>query len=260
MKKIFLSAVIMGASLFSFAQDISVDEILDNYFENIGGREAWGELNGHKMSAEVDAQGMTIPVDVWIMKDGKTTTKFTFQGMEMVQGAFDGEVSWSTNFMNMKAEQASAEDSENAKRNSKDYPGPFLNYKDHEYEIELMGIEDADGTDCYKLKVTKTPILVDGEETDNIVYYFFDAENFVPVRSEQEITSGQMKGQTAITELSDYQEVEGLYFPFSVTYRSEEGEGQTIEFDTIELNPEVKEDFFKFPGEEETEETEEKQD
>ncbi len=257
MKKIFLSAAIVGASLFSFAQDITVDEILDNYFENTGGRKAWSKLEGHKMSAELDQQGMIIPIEVYEMKDDRAITKITFQGMELAQGAFDGEVLWSTNFMNMRPEKAAAEATENKKRNLGSYPNPFLNYKDLGYEVELMGTEDIDGVECYKVKITMNPTMVDGEETENTEFYYFDAENFVPIRVEAEITSGQMMGQMAITELSDYQEVDGLYFPFSVTMRSEEGPGQTIEFDSIELNPEVSDDLFKFPGGEESEETEE---
>jgi outer membrane lipoprotein-sorting protein len=252
MKKIFLSAAIMGASLFSFGQDVTVDEILDNYFENTGGREAWNELEGHKMSAEVDQQGMVIPIDVYEMKDDRTITKINFQGMEIAQGAFDGDVLWSTNFMSMKAEKADAEATENMKRNLGNYPNPFLNYKDLGYSVELMGNEDVDGVDCFKIKLTMNPTLVEGEETENVQFYYFDTENFVPIRMDSEITSGQMKGQMAITELSDYQEVDGLYFPFSLTMRSEDGPGQTIEFDTIELNPEVTDDLFKFPGGEET--------
>lgn len=250
MKKVLILAAILTSSVFSYAQEMTVNQILDNYFENIGGKEAWGDLKGHMMSAEVEAQGMTIPVKVYMMNDGKTITKISIQGMEMAQGAFDGEVSWSTNFMSMEPEISDAEVTENAKRSRQDYPDPFYNYEEKGYEVELLGSENIDGVDCYKIKLKKASILADGEEVDNIVYYFFDQENFVPVRSEQEIMSGQMKGKKAITEYSDYQEVDGLYFPFSITQRSEDGMGQTIEFDEVVLNPEVEEGFFSFPGKE----------
>lgn len=248
MKKIFLATMVVMSSYFGMTQEITATEILENYYENIGGKEAWGELTGHVMKAEVETQGMSIPIEVYMMKDGKTITKFSVQGMEMVQGAFDGEVSWSTNFMSMKPELAEAEETENVKRNSKDYPDPFYNYEEKGYKVELQGEENVDGVDCYKLLLTKTPQLVDGEEKENLVTYFMDKETFVPVMSKQEMLSGQMKGQIAVTEYSDYQEVDGLYFPFSITMRSEEGEGQTIQFDEIILNPEVEEGFFSFPA------------
>jgi hypothetical protein len=93
-------------------------------------------------------------------------------------------------------------------------------------------------------------MLADGEEVDNIEYYYFDQETFVPIKTESEITSGPQKGAVVITLYSDYQEVEGMYFPFSMTFKTEDSEGQLIEFDSIELNPDVDDSFFAFPTEE----------
>lgn len=249
MKKIFVFAMLALSTAFVNAQDTdSVKMILDNYFENIGGREAWSELKGIKMSAELDQQGMTIPIEVYQMADGRSATKISFQGMEINQGVFDGETLWNTNFMSMEAEKADDEATENAKRTAKDGVSPFLNYEEKGFIIELVGSETVEGVDCYKLKVTKGKLLADGEEVDNISYTYFDKENFVPIQAEQEIMSGEMKGQMATTIFSDYQEVDGMYFAFSITNKSSMGE-QAIEFDEIEVNPEVTDEMFTFPGE-----------
>ncbi|MFT5778459.1 MAG: outer membrane lipoprotein-sorting protein [Crocinitomicaceae bacterium] len=250
MKKILLSLAVLTLSATTYAQDdATVESILDTYFENIGGREAWSKLEGHKISAEVEAQGMTIPLEIYALKDGRTITRFSVMGMDLAQGAFDGEVSWSTNFMSMEPEKSDAETTANTLLDSKDYPDPFLNYKANGYSVELMEEDMVDGVECYKLKLTKSPHIIDGEEVENVQYYFFDKENFVPVQVEQEINSGEMKGQTSVTVFSDYQEVEGLYFPFSVTQKIKDGEGQTVEFSEIELNPEVEDEMFHFPEE-----------
>ena len=252
MKKILLGMGMLTLTFFSNAQEStdSVDMIIDNYIENIGGVEAWEAVEGVKMSAEVDAQGMTIPIDIYQMMDGRAITKFTYQGMEIVQGAFDGEIMWSTNFMSMAAEKAESEETENKKRTVVAGMNPYINYGDKGYTVEYMGEEAVDGVDCYKIKMTKGQLLVDGEEIDDISYTYFDIETFVPIKEETEVHSGQMKGETAITIYSDYEEVDGLYFAFSITQKSKDSDGQTIEFDEIELNPELDDDFFKFPGEE----------
>ena len=91
--------------------------------------------------------------------------------------------------------------------------------------------------------------MVDGVEVENSEFYYFDQENFVPIMTENIIHSGSAKGETALSVYSDYQEVDGLYFPFSITYKTKGGEGQTIELKTVELNPEVTDDLFDFPGE-----------
>ena len=246
--KILVAAIALMVSVAGIGQE-TVTTILDNYFENIGGREALRALKGQKMTAEVEAQGMTIPLEIYVMADGKQITLLEAMGMSFTQDAFDGETAWSTNFMTQKAEKAAAEESENMKRAIGEFPTPLLDYEEKGFTVELMEDETVDGVECYKLKVTKKPVLADGVEVENIEYYFIDKESFVPVQSETEVHTGPAKGQVIITTYSDYQEVDGLYFPFSMTFKSEGEEGQTIEFDTMELNPVLEEGFFTFPAE-----------
>mgnify|MGYP003138057945 FL=1 len=42
----------------------TADEIINNYFENTGGKAAWENLKSSKMTATAQAQGMEIPVEV----------------------------------------------------------------------------------------------------------------------------------------------------------------------------------------------------
>ncbi len=246
--KIVVAAIALMISVSSFAQ-MTADKIITNYFENIGGEESFRNLKGQKMTAEVDAQGMSIPLEIYIMADGRQITKLEVMGMSMSQDAFDGTDAWSTNFMTQEAEKAEAEESENKLRAIGEYPSPLLDYADKGYTAELMEDEVVDGVDCYKLKVTKKPMLVEGEEVENVEYYYFDQESFIPLKTESEMKSGPEKGAMMITLYSDYQEVEGMYFPFSMTFKTEDSDGQLIELDTIELNPVVADDFFSFPAE-----------
>ena len=226
----------------------TADEILNNYFENTGGKENWEKLQGMKMNGKVNAQGMEIPVEMITMKDGRTMLSINFQGKEIKQGVFDGEVLWSTNFMTQKAEKSDAETTANFKKNEvKDFPDPFLNYKDKGYQVELLGKETKEGTECFKLKLTKNPIMVDGKEEENSSIYYFDTETFVPIARDDEAMQGPMKGQVFTSTMSDYQEVEGLYFPFSMNQG-----GQPITIESIELNPAVDDAMFKMPVEEAT--------
>jgi outer membrane lipoprotein-sorting protein len=47
--------------------------------------------------------------------------------------------------------------------------------------------------------------------------------------------------------MSDYQEVEGLYFPFSMTQGVKDQPGQPITIESIELNPSINDSEFNFP-------------
>lgn len=225
------------------AQAQTADEIITNYLENTGGMAAWNNLEAVKMVASANAQGMEIPVEILQTKDGKQMIKINFQGQELVQLAYDGETMWSTNFMTQLPEKADAEATENMKRRSDVFPSPFLDYKKRGFTVELMGEETKEGTETYKIKLTQTPLLVDGKEVPNVTFFYFEKENFVPIMTESEVTEGPMAGQMSTSTMSDYQEVDGLYFPFDMGMQ-----GQTITIKEIVLNPDLDDAMFAFPA------------
>lgn len=243
--KLLLLTLIAGFSFQMQAQ--SADEILANYFENIGGLENLKKIEGVKMTAKVNQQGMEIPLEIIQLKDGKQMTIITFQGKKIMQGVFDGETLWSTNFMTMKAEKSPKEVTDNMKLEMNDFPDPFIDYKKKGYKVALLGKETIDGTETFKIKLTKEPVTVDGKKEDNISFYYFDVDNFVPLVIQAEIKSGPAKGKISETKMSDYQEVEGIYFPFSMSQGLKGQPGQGINMDKIELNPKVDLNAFKFP-------------
>jgi hypothetical protein len=245
--KIKISTLLVFLVISGFSYGQTVDEILNNYFENVGGADNFRALNGVKMKASVNSQGMDIPLDMIQLKGGKQLVKFELQGKKLTQLAFDGEVAWGHNFMTMQAEKSDSITTENLKRQSGDFPDPFLDYKDKGYKAELVGEETVEGVDCFKIKLTKKPTIVDDKEEEDVSFYFFDKENFVPIVMQSEIKTGQMKGMVAQTIFSDYDEVDGLYFPFSMTQGLKDQPGQTIKIDSIFINPDIDMSEFVFP-------------
>ncbi len=245
MKIILKTAFLMLMSVSVFAQ--SADEIIANYFEAIGGLENFKAVKGMKANAKVQQGGNDIPLEIVRMSDGKTYTKVSFQGMEIMQGVFDGETMWNTNFQSMTAEKASAEASANQKLDANDFPSEFIDYKAKGYTLELMGTETIDGSETFKLKLTKEPRTIAGEKVEDITYYYFDSEAFIPLVQESTINEGPMKGKVSQMKFSDYQEVDGLYFPFSMSQGIKDMGAQSITIESIELNPEISDDVFKFP-------------
>ena len=53
--------------------------------------------------------------------------------------------------------------------------------------------------------------------------------------------------------MSEYDEVDGIYFPFSMTQGIKGQPGQAITISKIELNPQVNDKDFAFPEEKEEE-------
>lgn len=245
MKKI-LSFLLLAFLSLQQLQAQNVDEIINNYYEAIGGKK-WDAVNGMRMTANVDQGGMKIPLEVVAMRDGRMYTQITLMGNTMTMAAFDGKTSWTTNYMTMQAEESPADDSENARRAAKEFPNALVNYKSHGYTATLMGTEKIDGTDCYKIKLEKKTILVDGKEVPNVEFHYIDKENNVPVMTEAEIQSGEMKGKFSQSKFSDYQEVNGVMVAFSNTSGLKDGPSQTTQFEKVEINPQVDESKFNFP-------------
>lgn len=243
--KLLTLALCLSLSPALFGQ--TVDEIIKKYFENTGGLAKWKALNGLKITAKVNQQGMEIPLEIVQLKDGRQYTSVSFQGKEIKQGVYDGTTLWSTNFMNMKAERSDAEATENFKQDIGDFPDPFLNYKERGLKAELVGKETIEGTECYKIKLTKKPVKVDGVPTDNVVFYYFDAENYIPLLMETEIKSGQAKGMISQITWSDYQEVDGLMMPFSMSQGIKGMGSQPLTITAYEVNPKVTDNMFKYP-------------
>ncbi len=245
--KISIALLFFLWALPSSAQ--TVDEILSNYFENTGGLENWKNIEGTKTTAKINQGGMEIPLEIYQLKDGRQMTKASVQGQDFFQGVFDGETLWNTNFMTMKAEKSDAEQTANFKLNLNDFPNSFIDYKEKGYTVELMGTETIDGAETFKIKLVKEPLTVDGEKKDDISFYFFDVDNFVPIAIQSEIKEGPAKGQMSEVTMSDYDEVDGFYFPFSISQGVKGGPSSPITIEDIELNPTVDDVWFAFPEE-----------
>ncbi len=246
MKNLFLVGALSLISFFSMSQ--TAEEIANNYYQAIGGAK-WEAVKSVLMTANVDAGGMKIPLEIVQMKDGRMYTKINFQGQEIIQGAFDGKTSWSTNFMTQKAEKSTSDDNENAIRESKEFPDALICYKKLGYILTLEGEEKVDGVACHKLKLVKKTLLVEGKEVPNVEYYYIDKDSNVPIMTEQEINSGEMKGQIGQSKYSDYQEVSGVILPFSISQGLKDGESQAISFDKVLINASIDEKTFVFPEE-----------
>lgn len=240
--KLVLVAFVMTFSATIYAQ--TAEEIVSNYLEAIGGEEKLKAIKGTKMLGDINAQGMKIPLEVVSMKDGRMYVIIEAQGQRIKQLFSDGEKIYAMNMLAQKIEEMPAEETKMMLDEFKDFPNAFVDYKAKGYSVELVGKETAEGTECFKVKLTKKPLVIEGEEVPNVSYYYFDTETFVPIMTEAEVPSGPAKGQIMRTPLSDYDEVDGIYFPFTTSMQ-----GMPMTYTKIVLNPEVTEADFAKPAE-----------
>lgn len=226
----------------------TADEIINGYIETTGGAENYDRLTGIKTIASIKQGGFEMPLEVVNLKDGRQYVKVDFQGKSIFQNVYDGEVFWSTNFQTMKAEKADAEMQKLLKAQTRDFPDALYKYKDKGYKAELVGTETFDGAETYKVKLTKDPVTLEGKEVPQVTYYYFDTENYVLIGQESEVMMGPQKGAVSRTLYSDYQEVDGLYFPFSISQGVKGMPMQPLVVSKIILNPQVDDSIFTYPA------------
>ena len=200
MKTLLVAFAFLTASTFTWAQ--TAEQIIKESIEAVGGK-AWDKVEGIQYKSTVEQGGMKIPLEIVYMRDGRMYVKINLQGMEIVQMAFDGKTLWSTNFMTQKAEKMDSETTANYMRALGEFPNALFCYKALNYTVALDGEEQVDGVDCYKIKMTKKPQLVEGVETPNIEYYFIDKDSKALIQTLAEIPSGEMKGKMEQEKFSD---------------------------------------------------------
>lgn len=246
LKSLSVALLLFCFTLTTHAQ--TAEEIVENYIENIGGAEAWSNIKSMKVTGIGRQQGVDYPFVATYMADGRYVIDVDLQGTSFIVEAFDGENSWSMNFQTQKAEAADSESSANTKNEAKDeISGPFYKYKEKGYKIELIGKETWEGTEVFKIKLTKKPALVDGKEEENVEFFFFDTENFVPIASEVTYLAGPAAGANGQTVYSDYQEVDGRYIAFSQIDKFNGQVGLEMLVKKVEFNTEVDESIFNMP-------------
>ncbi len=221
------------------AQELSVDEVLGRYYEAAGGVEKMKSIMTRKMTGRMQVgPGIEATFTMFGKRPSKMRMEFTVQGMTGVQ-AFDGEVGWTISpFMGQTDPEPMPADLVRTIREDADFDGPLIDYAAKGHAVELLGKEDVQGTDTYKLKLT----LKDGQVT----YYYLDSEYFLPIKTEARRTVQGMD-INAETFMSDYKSVEGMMLPFSIEIAGQGPQVQSLSIESVEFNVDIDDQVFVMP-------------
>ena len=240
MKNIYtiILAIALSCGSSAILQAQTVDEIIDTYFENTGGKDAWRKVKSMKITGNGAQMGMNFPLTVYAKYPNKNKVVVSIQGKELIE-AFDGEVAWTINPFMGGTEPTKKTAQETAEAAKETFEDDLLDYKEIGHTVTLEGTEEIDGVNAHKLKMVKKS----GDE----VVYFFDPDDFVPIMMRNFPQAGQMKGQTIETYSSDYQEVNGLFVPFSIEQKVGGQTMMNMTAEKIELDVEIDDASFSFP-------------
>jgi hypothetical protein len=120
--------------------------------------------------------------------------------------------------------------------------GRLMNYKDEGTTAELLGKEDLEGTEVFKIKLT--------EKSGKVINYFFDTKNYM-VLKEKQIVKRNGKEYNTETTMSNYKTVNNVQMPYTMEINTEGSQigSQTVTLDKIEMNVDIDDNIFKMPAE-----------
>jgi outer membrane lipoprotein-sorting protein len=237
-KTIAITAFLVAVFTFSgMTQEMTIDSILSRYYKALG-TATMREWKTLIMKGKSTAQGMELPVTIYLKRPGKIRLEVEIQGNKMLQVS-DGQAGWSVvPWSGTTDPQDMTPDELKGMKQQAEFEGSLCDWKEKGNKVELLGKEDMDGTPVYKLKA----VLANG----NTETYFLDAETFVPLK-----VSNVMKIQGNETESeslpSNYKPVEGAMMPFAIENKYKGQTVSTVVIDSYEANKPIDDNLFIKP-------------
>ena len=239
MRKVLLP--IIGLIFFALSASAqTADQIVNAYIKTIGGTEKIQAVKSMRQTGQFSGGG---GFEAVVVNENKRPNfvrqEFSLQGLTAIN-AYDGRSGWKINpFGGKKDAESLGEEELKQIVEDSDFDGPLINYARKGNKIELIGKEDYEGSDVYKLKVT----LASG----TVKYYFMDTDYFVPLKIEtKQINRGtEFEFETL---LGDYKQIGGVYYPFSIESGVKGSPNKSsITIEKIEINPAFDDARFVLP-------------
>ena len=219
----------------------TADEIIAKYVKTVGGMDRIQAVTTLRRTGKFTGGG---GFEAVVVQENKRPTKvreeFSLQGMTGVN-AYDGKSGWKIEpWQGKKDPEALSEEEMKQIVEDADFDEPLVNYQQKGNKVEFVALDQVEGTDAYKLKVT----LASGDTR----YYYMDTDYYVPIKIEMKrmIRGAEQEFETS---LGDYKEVAGWYLPYSIESNVKGSDNrQKVTFEKIEANVAVDDQRFEKPA------------
>jgi len=203
---LLLSAVLLVPAVTAGAQ--TADDIAAHYLKAIGGMDKIQAVKSLRRTGKFMGNGGFEAAIVQENKrDASVREEFLLQGMTGVN-AYDGKTGWKIEPWNGKKDaEALGEEELKEIVEDADFDGPLVDYHRKGNKIEFAGMDKFEGTDTYKLKVTKS--------NGDLYTYYLDTDYYMPIKVElKRMVRGEEREYEAA--LGNYKLVNGWYLPYSI--------------------------------------------
>lgn len=208
MKNLIVFAMLILALVFAqFAQAQTVDDVINKHVTAIGGKENLGKIQNVISEGSLNVQGADIGLTLTRVNNKLVRQDISAMGMTGFDMHTDKEGWTYMPFQGQQKPEPKTADDVKEGLNDLDISGPLVDYAAKGNKVELVGKEDVDGTECYKLKVT----LANGKDE---TFYIDPASSMILRIKKMQKANGQEN--EVQTDYSDYRDVEGVKMPFSI--------------------------------------------
>src|SRR5437868_10833749 len=149
-------ALIAIVAVFGVAASAqTADEIVARYVKAVGGMDKIQAVHSLRRSGKyIGGGGFEAVIVQENKRDASVREEYSLQGMTAIN-AYDGKAGWKIEPWNGKkdAESLGEEEMKEIVEDS-DLDGPLINYKEKGVRVEYVGMDEVEGSDTYKLKVT----------------------------------------------------------------------------------------------------------
>lgn len=237
MKKIIIAFISLALLTVGSAYAQDLQKILDQYFETAGQKKLL-TIKTMVSSGKTLQMGTEMPFKTYQKRPNKSRLEIEIQGAKMVM-AFDGENGWAIQPWTGSEEPIDLAGTElGSVKEMADLDGALWDYEKKGHQLELVGKDDFSGTEVYVLKLTR--------KEGDISTFFVDSEKYVTLKM---VNKSVIEGQEIEMEMhmSDYQEVDGIKYPFTTEQRMNGQVFMTIKIEEVTFNEELADDLFSKP-------------
>ena len=221
----------------------SVDSLIAKYIQSLGGLNRIQALQTLRRTGKFTGGGGFEAVVVYENKrPNSVREEFSIQGMTGIN-AYDGHNGWKIEpWQGKRDPEPLGEEEMHSILDDADFDGALVNYQAKGNRVEFQGMAQIEGSDAYKLKVTRP--------NGDVSFFYLDTEYYLPIRIDMQ---WMVRGAPLETEISlgDYKQVAGVYLPFSYESGPKGSSSQDrskITFDRIEANVPLDDQRFARPG------------
>lgn len=216
----------------SVPEGLTAMDVIDNYIEVLGGKDKLESVKDVDMTMGASVQGMAITMNMKQKATGKMAMTVKMNGSVVNETRYDGEKA----MVSAMGQKQILEGEDAAAMQSQAIIYPELEYGKKGYSLQLAGAEKVGEEPAYKVEITRP----DGSVSTD----YFSIERGLKLKSVT--TQEGPQGETTVSNtFSNYEEVEGILFPFETQAEGMAPVPITLKVEEVKINSGIDDEVFK---------------